>query len=95
MHEAGKSDAYIKLRIRWPSDCFKVYLCNTKTICEQHHAAQMTNDVILLNTITMDVDAEIPLGDLMSSAIPDEPMNLILIATTQIMRKKYYHPNNM
>ena len=75
LHEAGKSDAYIKLRIRWLSDCFNVYLRNTKTICDQHNAARMTNDEILLNAITMAVDADIPLGELMSSEIPDEPVH--------------------
>ena len=37
----------------------------------------MTNDETLLNAITMAVDAEIPLGDLMSSEIPDEPVHTI------------------
>jgi len=39
LHEAGKDGTYIKLRIRWLSDCFEVYLRNTPTICAQHNAA--------------------------------------------------------
>ena len=39
LHEAGKDGTYIKLRIRWLSDCFEVYLRNTPTFCAQHNAA--------------------------------------------------------
>ena len=39
LHEAGKDGTYIKLRIRWLSDCFEVYLRNTPTICAQHNTA--------------------------------------------------------
>ena len=37
--EAGMSGYYIKLRLRWKSDCFEVYLRNTTTISLQHNAA--------------------------------------------------------
>lgn len=36
LSEAGKSGWYIKLRLRWLSDCYTVYLRNTSNICEQH-----------------------------------------------------------
>ena len=39
LHEAGKDAPYIKLRLRWLSDCFIVYLRNTQVIMEQHIAA--------------------------------------------------------
>ena len=39
LHEAGKDGTYIKLRIRWLSDCFEIYLRNTSTICAQHNTA--------------------------------------------------------
>lgn len=39
LSEAGKDGTYIKLRIRWLSDCFEVYLRNTNVICEQHNEA--------------------------------------------------------
>lgn len=39
LHEAGKDAAYIKLRLRWLSDCFLGYLRNTNTIREQHNDA--------------------------------------------------------
>ena len=32
LHEAGKDGPYIKLRLRWLSDCFEVYLRNTVRI---------------------------------------------------------------
>ena len=48
LHEAGKDASYIKLRLRWLSDCFQVYLRNTKLICVQHNASlKNANDIIL------------------------------------------------
>ena len=45
--EAGKSGYYIKLRLRWKSDCFEVYLRNTLTISIQHNAAlESANDAM-------------------------------------------------
>ena len=75
LHEAGKSDAYTKLRMRWLSDCFHIYLRNTKTICKQPNAAQLTDDEILLNTITMAVGSDVPLGGLICNAIPEDPVH--------------------
>jgi hypothetical protein len=39
LHEAGKDGPYIKLRLRWLSNCFEVYLRNTDTITAQHTQA--------------------------------------------------------
>ena len=39
LHEAGKDGSYIKLRLRWKSDCYALYLRNTAIICQQHAAA--------------------------------------------------------
>jgi len=39
LHQAGKAGPYIKLRLRWLSNCFKVYLQNTDTITPQHTQA--------------------------------------------------------
>ena len=39
LHEAGKDAPYIKLHLRWLSDCSIVYLRNTQVIMEQHNAA--------------------------------------------------------
>ena len=36
LHEAGKDGTYIKLRLRWLSDCFEIYCRNTETITAQH-----------------------------------------------------------
>ena len=36
LHEAGKDGPFIKLRLRWLSNCFEVYLKNTETINIQH-----------------------------------------------------------
>ena len=39
LHLAGKDPSYIKLRLRWLSDCFQGYLRNTKRTSAQHAAA--------------------------------------------------------
>ena len=43
LHEAGKDGPFTKLRIRWLSNCFEVYLQNTETINAQHAFA--LNDI--------------------------------------------------
>ena len=43
LSEAGKDGPYIKLRLRWLSNCFKIYLRNTDNIACQHVDA--LNDV--------------------------------------------------
>ena len=39
LHEAGKDGPYIKLRLRWLSNCYEVYLRNTDKIRAQHNVA--------------------------------------------------------
>ena len=47
LHEAGKDGTYIKLRIRWKSDCFEIYLRNTAAIRFQHaQAMALSNEEI-------------------------------------------------
>ena len=36
LSESGKDGSYIKLRLRWLSNCFEIYLRNTDTIAVQH-----------------------------------------------------------
>lgn len=52
LQEAGKDGPYIKLRLRWLSDCFEVYLRNTQRICEQHNDAMLTGNEIMLMALT-------------------------------------------
>ena len=47
LHEAGKDGTYIKLRLRWNSECFQIYLRNTATIRAQHTEALRLADDIL------------------------------------------------
>ena len=55
LHQAGKDGMYIKLRIRWLSNCYEVYLRNTQTICAQHttalHDVNRTIFVLIANYI--------------------------------------------
>ena len=46
LHEAGKDGSYIKLRLRWRSDTFMVYLRNTRKIAQAHMEAinQIANE---------------------------------------------------
>ena len=39
LHEAGKDGTYIKLRLRWLSNCFEIYLRNSDIIMAQHESA--------------------------------------------------------
>ena len=39
LHEAGKDGPYFKLRLRWLSDCFNVYLRNTDRITQMRTEA--------------------------------------------------------
>ena len=39
LSESGKDGTYIKLRLRWLSNCFEIYLRNTDTIAVQHGTA--------------------------------------------------------
>ena len=52
--EAGKEGWYIKLRLRWLSDCFEVYIRNTKRITWQHvEALRDINEKMQEIAITM------------------------------------------
>ena len=44
LHQAGKGSAYIKLRIRWASDAFMLYLRSTPEIMDQHTRAVGTEN---------------------------------------------------
>jgi len=47
LHEAGKDGTYIKLRLRWKSECFQIYLRNTATIRAQHtEALELADDLL-------------------------------------------------
>ncbi|EJK58890.1 hypothetical protein THAOC_20950 [Thalassiosira oceanica] len=39
LHEEGKDGSYIKLRLRWLSDCYTIYLRNSEIIVAQHDEA--------------------------------------------------------
>ena len=57
LHDAGKDDSYIKLRLHWLNECFQVYLQSTKRICEQHNAAlKDVNDIILKALVISEVN---------------------------------------
>ena len=59
LHEAGKGKSFIKLRIRWLSDCFEIYLRNTERITTQHSDAlsdvQRRMSEMVLDTMGPDV----------------------------------------
>ena len=39
LHEAGKDGDYIKIRLRWVSEAYRVYLRNTRTSARLHNDA--------------------------------------------------------
>ena len=56
LHEAGKDGPYIKIRLRWLSDCYVVYLRNTDTIRLQHNEA-MTGSHAMMAKLVVDAIA--------------------------------------
>lgn len=52
LHEAGMDATYIKLRLRWKSNCFEVNLRNTPRITTQHNDALAFDNHELLRAIT-------------------------------------------
>lgn len=59
LHEAGKDASYIKLRLRWKSNCFEIYLRNTRRICQQHNDA-IIDDNNALDQAISDITANLP-----------------------------------
>lgn len=59
LHEAGKDATYIKLRLRWKSNCFEIYLRNTQRICQQHNDA-IVHDSNALEKAISDITANLP-----------------------------------
>ena len=75
LHEAGKDDSYIKLRLHWLNECFQVYLQSTKRICEQHNAAlKYVNDIILEALVLSEIN--IPKNAVHEVGVTDTEMNL-------------------
>ena len=48
LHEVGKDGSYIKLRCRWKSDCYEIYLHNSAKIRRQHAEALLLADEELI-----------------------------------------------
>ena len=59
LHEAGMDASYIKLRLRWKSNCFEVYLRNAPRIQAQHNEALSHANMALLQALT-DITRNIP-----------------------------------
>ena len=69
LHEAGMDGTYIKLRLRWKSDCFEIYLRNTTRITTQHNSALSYDNNDILAAIT----------NITSNILPVDPIdNLVL-----------------
>ena len=73
LHEAGKDGPYIKLRLRWLSDCFEVYLCNTVRIRNQHTEALQgsTENMIRLAIEALDLDGPVHFDGILNLSYND------------------------
>ena len=77
LHLAGKDPSYIKLRLRWLSDCFQGYLRNTKRISAQHTAAvSETNMAILKAMEALHLHAKIPERPVYKESTLDKSLDL-------------------
>ncbi|EJK66882.1 hypothetical protein THAOC_12149 [Thalassiosira oceanica] len=61
LHEEGKDGSYIKLRLRWLSDCYTIYLRNSEIIVAQHDEAlkpfyARLSEIIAAAGVDCDVD---------------------------------------
>ena len=73
LHEAGKDGPYIKLRLRWLSDCFEVYLRNTTRIRNQHNEALQgsTDNMIRLAIEALGLDGPIHVDGVLNLSYDD------------------------
>ena len=71
LHEAGMDGSYIKLRLRWKSDCFEMYLRNSNRITLRHNLA-ITEDTDDLLRAIADISSNLlPVIDMAHLAIDD------------------------
>ena len=71
LHEAGKKGDYIKKRLRWLSECYRVYLRDTEVLASQHNQclreyADLINSIRLRNlpdNVEYSVDEDTEMGD--------------------------------
>jgi hypothetical protein len=52
LDEAGKSPDYIKKRLRWMGDSFRMYLCDTQVIQDQHREALRASSKEVMDLIS-------------------------------------------
>ena len=73
--EAGKDGWYIKLRLRWLSDCFEINLRNTKVITSQQHRDALDKANAMLKGLAI-IAANLP-GTLELSGLVDDLMYVL------------------
>ena len=56
LNKDGKDKTYIKLRLRWLSNCFNIYLRNTEVIMIQHLAALDPAHLCMVGVIIQESD---------------------------------------
>ena len=64
LHEAGMDGSYIKLRLRWKSDCFELYLRNSTRITLRHNLALLDDNTDLLRAIKDITSNLLPVADM-------------------------------
>lgn len=71
LHEAGMDGSYIKLRLRWKSDCFEMYLRNSNRITLRHNLAITEDTNVLLRAIADISSNLLPVIDMAHLTIDD------------------------
>jgi hypothetical protein len=71
LHEAGMDGSYIKLRLRWKSDCFELYLRNSNRITLRHNIALLDDNTDLLRAIADIATNLLPVVDMASLTLDD------------------------
>ena len=63
------------MRLCWLSDCFQIYLRNTRRICQQHNAALKDVNDIVLKTLVLS-EMNIPNDAVHDEGVSDTELNL-------------------
>lgn len=71
LHEAGMDGSYIKLRLRWKSDCFELYLRNSNRITLRHNLALLDDNTDLLRAIADIATNLLPVVDMALLTLDD------------------------
>jgi hypothetical protein len=75
LHEAGKDGEYIKKRLRWLSECYRVYLRDTEGLASQHNQSlrEYADLIKAMTTMNLPDDVNYTIGEDEEMGTYDDP----------------------